>query len=105
MLVTRAATMAPPGGISPVERNELADVLAEGAVEAGPGRAGGLANGRQELGARDALGVEESGGVEEEPGGGGPSREIPPSVKSKTRRSQSSLSSTPNKSPALAQRT
>lgn len=35
MLVTRAATMAPPGGISPAERNELADVLAEGAVEAG----------------------------------------------------------------------
>ncbi len=35
MLVTRAATMAPPRGISPAERNELADVLAEGAVEPG----------------------------------------------------------------------
>lgn len=35
MLVTRAATTAPPRGLSRAERNELADVLAEGAVEAG----------------------------------------------------------------------
>ncbi len=35
MLVTSAATAAPARGLSRAERNELADVLAEGAVEAG----------------------------------------------------------------------
>ncbi|MCU0258163.1 MAG: EAL domain-containing protein [Solirubrobacteraceae bacterium] len=35
MLVTRAGTITPPRGITRSERNELADILAEGAVQAG----------------------------------------------------------------------